>query len=324
MIKTSSFKSAWWLPGPHLQTLWPVLSWAKRKPTTIRQRLELADGDFIDLDWVNQNLNTPIIVILHGLEGSASSHYVRDMLYTLQQLNYRAVLMHFRGCSGEMNRTARYYHSGDTADLHCVIEMLRQHYPEKPLGAIGYSLGGNVLLKWLGETGVNNPLRCAIAISVPMLLNKSVDRMQRGFSRVYQWYLIKQLRQKLLQKQSRMVLPIEVDIEKIRDFWSFDDKVTAPLHGFKSAEDYYTKASSRQYLKSIAVPTLIIHAKDDPFTDASIIPPDDELSPFVTLELSVTGGHVGFIAGVIPGRGKSWLLQRVPTFIQEKFMESID
>lgn len=316
MIKPSSFKRAWWLPGPHLQTLWPVLSWAKKKPTTTRQRMELADGDFIDLDWVNQNLTTPIIAILHGLEGSASSHYVRDILYTLQQLNYRAVLIHFRGCSGEMNRAGRFYHSGDTADLQCIIEMLLQHYPQTPLGAVGYSLGGNVLLKWLGETGANNPLQCAVAISVPMLLNKSADRMQRGFSRFYQWHLIKKLKQKLLQKQLKMALPIKGDIKNIFDFWSFDDKVTAPLHGFQSADDYYQKASSRQYLKSITVPTLIIHAQDDPFTDASMIPHADELSPAVTLELSTAGGHVGFISGAIPGIGKSWLLQKIPTFIK--------
>ncbi|MCD6045525.1 MAG: hypothetical protein K0R48_688 [Gammaproteobacteria bacterium] len=319
MIKTSSFKPAWWLPGPHLQTLWPVLPWAKRKPATTRQRLELPDGDFIDLEWINQSLNAPIIVILHGLEGSASSHYVRDMLCTLQELNYRAVLMHFRGCSGEINRATRFYHSGDTADLQCVIAMLLQQYPHAPLGAIGYSLGGNVLLKWLGETGANNPLRCAVATSVPMLLNKSADRMQYGFSRFYQWYLLRQLKQKLLQKQRNRVLPMEVDIKSLRDFWLFDDKVTAPLHGFKSAEDYYQKASSRQYLKSIAIPTLIIHAKDDPFSDASIIPAASDLSSFVTLELSTTGGHVGFIAGAIPGFGKSWLLQRIPEFMNAHY-----
>lgn len=316
MIKSTSFKPAWWLPGPHLQTLWPVFSWAKKKPTTIRQRLELADGDFIDLDWVNQNLNAPIVVILHGLEGSSHSHYVRDILYTLQELNYRAVLMHFRGCSGEMNRKPRYYHSGDTADLQCVIELLQQRYPETPLGAVGYSLGGNVLLKWLGETGTNNPLYCAVAVSVPMLLNKSADRMQHGFSRFYQWHLIKQLKQKFLKKERKMLLPIEADMKNIHDFWSFDDKVTAPLHGFKSAEEYYQKSSSRQYLKSIVVPTLIIHAVDDPFTDTSIIPDADELSSSITLELSTTGGHVGFITGAVPGMGKSWLLQRIPAFIQ--------
>ncbi len=316
-IKTSAFKPAWWLPGPHAQTLWAVLSFTQKKPITTRQRLELPEGDFVDLDWVNPNLTTPIILILHGLEGSSQSHYARDMLYTLQQLNYRAVLMHFRGCSGHLNRAARYYHSGDTADLQFVVNTLLQQYPETPLGAMGYSLGGNVLLKWLGETGANNPLHCAVAISVPMLLNKSADRMQQGFSRLYQWYLIQQLKRKFREKQRKMELPIDVNTTNIHDFWSFDDKITAPLHGFKSAEDYYQQASSRQYLKSIAIPTLILHAKDDPFTDSSMIPDANALSSTVTLELSATGGHIGFISGAIPFKGKSWLLERIPGFIQE-------
>lgn len=317
MIKNSDFKPAWWLRGPHLQTLWPVLSWSKKKTILLRQRLELPDGDFLDVDWVNSHLDSPIVVILHGLEGSCQSHYARDMLYTWQKLGYRAILMHFRGCSGEINRTARCYHSGDTSDLAWLIHHLQQQYPNTPLAAIGYSLGGNVLLKWLGETAVDNPLQCAVAVSVPMLLNKSADRMQHGFSRFYQWHLIKQLKHKLKQKQLQTGVLRDVDIHRLKDFWSFDDKVTAPLHGFKSAVDYYKKSSSRQYLHSIVIPTLILHAKDDPFMDTTVIPHDHELSPQVTLELSEQGGHVGFIGGVIPGFGKSWLLQRIPSFVKQ-------
>ncbi|MBY0378325.1 MAG: hydrolase [Gammaproteobacteria bacterium] len=317
MIKNSNFKPAWWLSSPHLQTLWPVLFWAKKKPALLRQRLELPDGDFMDVDWVNQHLDAPIVVILHGLEGSCESHYARDMLYLWQQLGYRAVLMHFRGCSGEINRTARYYHSGDTGDLAWLVQNLQKHYPNTPLAAIGYSLGGNVLLKWLGETGTDNPLSCAVAVSVPLCLNKSADRMQQGFSRFYQWYLIKQLRHKLKQKHLQTGIAIDVDINSLKDFWSFDDKVTAPLHGFKNAEEYYTKSSSRQYLAAIAIPALILHAEDDPFMDPTVIPRDSELSSQITFELSERGGHVGFISGTIPGFGQSWLLQRVPDFVRQ-------
>lgn len=317
MIKDSDFKPAWWLRGPHLQTLWPVLPWRRKKTVLLRQRLELPDGDFIDVDWVNQHLDSPIVVILHGLEGSSQSHYVREMLYAWQQLGYRAVLMHFRGCSGELNRAARCYHSGDTNDLAWLIQNLQQHYPGTLLAAIGYSLGGNVLLKWLGETAADNPLRCAVAVSVPMLLNKSADRMRQGFSRFYQWYLIKQLKHKLIRKQLQTGVLKHVDMNSLKDFWSFDDKVTAPLHGFKSAEDYYEKSSCRQYLNAIAIPTLILHAKDDPFMDTTVIPHDHELSSQVTLELSEQGGHVGFIGGAIPWFSRSWLLQRIPEFVKQ-------
>ena len=323
MVKNSDFNPAWWLPGPHLQTLWPVLSGSKKTPTLLRERLELPDGDFIDVDWVNAHLDTPIVVILHGLEGSCHSPYARDMLYTLQHLGFRAVFMYFRGCSGEINRMPRYYHSGDTEDLAWLIQRLQKQYPNVPLTAIGYSLGGNVLLKWLGETEANNPLQCAVAVSVPMLLHKSADRMRNGFSRFYQWYLIMQLKQKLKQKQIQRGIHTNVDMEELKDFWSFDDKITAPLHGFKSAEDYYKKSSSRQYLKTIAVPTLILHAKDDPFTDDTVIPNENELSSAVTLELSAKGGHIGFISGTIPGRGQPWLSQRILQFIEQHSTKEI-
>lgn len=317
MIKNSDFKPAWWLPSPHLQTLWPVFSGAKKKPTLLRERLELPDGDFIDVDWVNAHLDAPIVVVLHGLEGSCHSHYARDVLYTLQCSGYRAVFMYFRSCSGEVNRMPRYYHSGDTEDLAWLIQRLQQQYPNVPLMAIGYSLGGNVLLKWLGETAENNPLQCAIAVSVPLLLYKLADRMQGGFSRFYQRHLITQLKHKLKQKQIQRGIHANVDMKELKDFWSFDDKITAPLHGFKSAEDYYNKASSRQYLKTIAVPTLILHAKDDPFMDDTVIPNETELSSSVTLEVSEKGGHMGFVSGVIPGRGQPWLPKRISQFIKQ-------
>ena len=316
MIKTSDFKPAWWLPGPHLQTVWPQLSKRKHNLPLNRQRLELPDGDFLDLDWLNRDLNTPIIVLLHGLEGSRQSHYIQRVLATLQHLGYRSVLLHFRGCSGEPNRLPRCYHSGETGDINTVIKTLQQHYPNTPLGAIGYSLGGNVLLKWLGETGNQNPLQCAIAVSVPMVLQQSADRMQHGFSRIYQWRLLKKLKRKLQQKQQQITLPFIVDDSANNSFWQFDNNITAPLHGFSDAMDYYRKSSSRQYLKDITVPTLVLHALDDPFTSKACIPSVEELSATVTVELSRHGGHIGFVSGHIPGLGKYWLQQRISTYLQ--------
>lgn len=318
-MSNNPFKPAWWLPNSHLQTIFPAVFRRRVDFPTERERLELPDGDFIDLEWVKaEDPSKPLVLVLHGLEGSIESHYARGMLRAISQLGLRGVFMHFRGCSGEPNRLSRNYHSGDTGDLAYVVRELRNRNPEVPLGAIGFSLGANVLLKWLGETDKENPLRAAIAISVPFELHKAAKRIQRGFSRFYQWYFIKYLRMRMSNKFNKVPVPIDPKIiNQVSTIIEFDDKITAPLHGFRGVDDYYMTASSRQYLHNICVPTLILHAKDDPFFSEDSIPETNELSPFVKLEVTETGGHVGFIAGNYPWRPQYWLEMRAPEFLKE-------
>jgi predicted alpha/beta-fold hydrolase len=311
----STFQPAWWLSNRHLQTLWPTFCRRAIKDLSVRrERFELADGDFLDIDWCGYN-HGPIVLILHGFEGSIASPYAKGMLQAIHANGWRGAFMHFRSCSGEHNRLPRIYHSGETTDVAAVVAELKRREPQTPIAAIGFSLGGNVLLKWLGETGQQNPLVAAAAISVPFELHKAADRINRGFSRVYQWHLLKSVRNKIKNKFDRIPTPFPLPTLKlINTLREFDDKVTAPLHGFASADDYYTQSSSRQYLKNITVPTLLLQAKDDPFMTDDLLPQPNELSKQITLELSEQGGHVGFVAGKFPWRPEYWLEQRIPAY----------
>lgn len=312
-----SFKPAWWLPGPHLQTLWPFIFRQKINIHTRRERFELFDGDFVDLDWSVSPGSGPIVVLLHGLEGSIQSIWAGGLMRAIEAQNWRSVFMHFRSCSGEMNRHVRLYHSGDTADLAEVIASIRQREPETPLAAIGCSLGGNVLLKWLGETGRDNPFTAAAAISVPFVISQTASKINCGFSRIYQWYFLRALNKKVRSKydhqSARWKMP---DLEKIRTLRLFDEYITAPLHGFNGAEDYYEKSSSRQFLAGIQVPTLLLQAKDDPLMTPDIVPAPEELSSVIHLELTQGGGHLGFVTGKIPWSAKYWVETRVPEFLK--------
>lgn len=312
----NQFKVAWWLKNPHLQTLWPTFVRRKKSLQLFRERVELQDGDFIDLDWYGSEKNSPIVFILHGLEGSANSPYANGMLQALTEQKWRGVVIHFRGCSGEVNRLSRSYHSGDTVDLATIVNIIHEREPEATLAAIGYSMGGNVLLKWLGETGINNPLSAAAAVSVPFLLADCVARLQQGFSKVYEKHFMKSLCEKMRGKFDLQPPPFPLaPLESLRTLRDFDDKVTAPLHGFDGADDYYKRSSSRQFLKSIQVPTLILQAKDDPFMSATVIPDVAELSSHIILEATEHGGHVGFIMGAFPWSPEYWLETRIPNFL---------
>jgi predicted alpha/beta-fold hydrolase len=315
------FKPAWWLPGPHLQTLWPNLCRRPIKKLPLEhERFELPDGDFLDLTWIGKNASGPLVILLHGLEGSVQSSYAQGMLHAIHQHKWRGVLMHFRGCSGVPNRLPRGYHSGETGDLDTFVKMLRRREPNTPLAAVGYSLGGNVLLKWLGETEENNPLTAAVAVSVPFELHKSADRIQQGFSRIYERHFLKHLSNRLSHKFKRQPVSFVMPpLSELKSIWEFDDKVTAPLHGFTSAKDYYSSSSSRQFLSKIKVPTLLLHAKDDPFMTPDAIPDVSELSECVKLEVTEKGGHVGFVMGSAPWRVRYWLEERVPLFLQDFF-----
>jgi predicted alpha/beta-fold hydrolase len=314
-LTRSDFRAPWWLRSAHLQTVFAPLFRRAPEVPLARERVELADGDFLDLDWTPRR-GSPVVLVLHGLEGSSDSPYARGILGAIHARGWRGVLMHFRGCSGEPNRLPRTYHSGDTGDLAEVVDKLLDRRDIPAMAAVGYSLGGNVLLKWLGERGAEAPVSAAVAVSVPFTLSRAADRLTTGLSRMYQRRLIGELRGKLRRKFSATSGPIDLTrAENSRDFWDFDDAVTAPLHGFKDVHDYYTRASSRQYLHKIGVPTLMLHAEDDPFMTPDVVPTGEELSPSVRLELSTRGGHVGFIHGSVPWRPRYWLEERIPAFL---------
>jgi hypothetical protein len=310
------FRPAWWLPSSHLHTLWPTL--ARRAPRLAlrRERLELADGDFLDLDWGPQRAGA-LVLVLHGLEGSSRSGYALGLLAATATRGWHGVVMHFRGCSGEPNRLPRSYHSGETGDLAAVVGLLRARHPGRRLAVVGYSLGGNVLLKWLGESGAAAPVDCAAAVSVPFELDAAAKRLTRGISRLYQWWLLRNLRHSVMRKVLSGVLPEDFSWRAAApDFWTFDDRVTAPLHGFAGADDYYRRSSCRQYLGGIGVPTLVLHARDDPFLSPEAIPAPAEVPATLTLEVYRAGGHVGFVAGRWPWAAQYWLEHRIPAFLE--------
>lgn len=323
MIIDSTFKPAWWLTNAHAQTLCSTVMRRVKPPIDRMERFELPDGDFVDLAWAVNGISAdaPLVVFLHGLGGGVDSTYVAGQLRAFNQRGWRAVLMHFRGASNEANRLPRAYHSGDTDDVDCLLHALAEREPHTKKALVGFSLGGNVMLKWLGEHSNQSLVQAAVAVSVPFQLNRVADRVNRGFSRVYQAHLLKRLRNVFTRKLAAHgdLLPLNArELESYRCFWTFDENITARLHGFPHVHAYYREASSRQYLIHITTPTLVIHALDDPFMTEDVLPRADELSEHVTLELSRCGGHVGFISGGVPGFPVYWLDQRIPDFLSER------
>jgi predicted alpha/beta-fold hydrolase len=314
-MQNADFKPAWWLRSPHLQTLWPVFSKKRYRLDLETERVELDDGDFVDLCWSKKPAADSVLV-LHGLEGSLNSHYANSLMYQLECAGFQPVFMYFRGCSGSRNRLPRAYHSGDTGDLHYVVNHIKNKTGRYPKAVAGFSLGANVLLKWLGETGSACPLTKAAAVSVPFTLHHAADRLQQGFSKVYRDYLLRSLRKNYLDKFSGMNSPLNVDVSQLTSFWDYDNEVTAPLHGFTDVQDYYDQSSCRQFLKHIKTPTRIIHALDDPFMYASTPPGENELGEAIDLLLTDRGGHVGFVSGKTPLSAFSWSERKIIEFLQ--------
>jgi len=321
MLLNSKFRPAWWLRNPHVQTLWAAKIQGSPHPVTIKERVITPDDDFLDLNWTDNedNTNQAVVLIFHGLTGSVHSNYVRSLMHYLAHHNIRAVLMHFRGCSDEPNKTAGSYHSGHTQDIRFIIDTVKDRYPNAPVAAVGYSLGGNALLKYLA-TDQKNALSFAVSVSPPLQLIEGAKRMNRGFSRLYQRVLLKQMRTTVRQKHKRYPqLGLDkLDFENTRNFFEFDHKVTAPLHGYDSWQDYYHRASTLHDLVNIRTPTHILWAQDDPFFSQKCIPTNAQLSPFVDFELSRHGGHVAFVAKRTKSDSYSWLSNRVGTLLTEK------
>ncbi len=338
-MSRDGFRPAWWLPGPHAQTIGARLLRSRAGETRLqRERLELPDGDFLDLDFAGGDPRSPLVVVLHGLEGSARSRYALEMYRALQARDIQAVGLNFRSCSGELNRVPRLYHSGDTGDLAWVLQLLAQRFPGRPIGAAGFSLGGNVLLKYLGEPGPHRPspslgdsrpvvgrgvVRAAAAVSAPFDLAAGARHLEVGFSRLYRRYLVTKLKRKTRVKAA--LLRGRVSMEQVRSartFVEFDDAATAPLHGFADAADYYARSSCGQYLPAIRVPTLLIHSADDPFLPASAIPREAVAgNPLLSADFTEYGGHVGFVSGR-PWAPVFWAEERAAAFLAEHLAQT--
>jgi uncharacterized protein len=312
------FRPAPWLRGPHAQTLAPFLFALRPALPWREERLELPDGDFVDLAHLDGGDTDARVCLFHGLEGNIRSHYIGGLAAALQARGMAVTLMHMRGCSGEPNRLPRAYHSGDTADMAYLFATLARREPCRALAAVGFSLSGNALLKYLGERGADTGLRRAVAVSVPFDLARAAHRIDQGFSRIYQSYLVRRMKASTHARRARLGdLPIAHErLEGATSFRDFDDAVTAPLHGFAGVDDYYTRSSSRPWLPRIETPTLVLHARDDPFVGPEAVPGADEAGPGVHLEISAHGGHVGFIAADSGLRPYRWLNRRIPDWLE--------
>jgi hypothetical protein len=319
MASGESYRAPHWLPGAHLQTIYPYLFRRVALPPLRRERWDTPDGDFIDADWLDGPAQAPLVVLFHGLEGCSRSHYARALLRALHAHGWRAVVPHFRGCAGELNRLPRAYHSGDHAEIDWMLRTAAQRSPHAPRFALGISLGGNALLKWLAHHGAAaaQVLTRAAAVSAPVDLSTAGHRLGRGFNRFYTWNFLRSLKRKSLAKlRHHPGLYDAHAVARARDLYQFDNLVTAPLHGFASTEDYWRRASSKPDLARIVLPTLIVHARNDPFLPGGHLPAREDVPANIALELPDQGGHVGFVTGPFPGR-VDWLPRRVIEFFSE-------
>ena len=332
---STAFRSPWWLPGGHAQTLYRKFSHAPAL-TQIRERVELDDGDFIDVDWsaetgYQEQASGIIVFILHGLCGCSRSPYILSLQKELAAHEISSVAMNFRGCSGEMNRLAKAYHSGISEDVEEVVEKLARRWPGREFVFVGNSLGANVTLKWLGQRRdlslgdaelATGSIKGAIAVSTPFDLAECSRAMLKGLSRLYGRYFVNRLVIDMVAKlqhfqttdraEQTEILHALGDPRSVGNIWDFDDRFTAPLHGFANAADYYTRSSSGQYLANIKAETLLIQSANDPLIPPTALPDRATLPSNVQLELTTTGGHVGFITG----RRSNWLENRIVRFIK--------
>jgi predicted alpha/beta-fold hydrolase len=308
------YRAPRWLHGGHLQTILPATCMAKPAVSYRRERWIAPDGDFIDVDFVDGQPGQPFVVLFHGLEGSSDSHYARSLMALLAARGWSGAVPHFRGCSGELNRLPRFYHSGDAPEIDWIVRRLRQRASGKFFAA-GVSLGGNALLRWLGEWQHQaDILDAACSVSAPLDLARGGESLSSGFNMLYTRMFLRSLKAKCLAKLERF--PGLFDRELLlaaRDLYEFDNVVTAPLHGYRDTDDYWNRASARHILNDITVPTLVLNARNDPFLPGVHLP--EQAAACVVLEYPEHGGHVGFAVGGPPGR-LDWLPQRLLHFFE--------
>ncbi len=321
---TTSYNAPAWLPGGNLQTLYPYFYKPAPRFNYRRERWELDDGDFVDVDWTNGSMDAPLVIFFHGLEGGSSSHYILSIINDLSHYQWRSAVIHFRGCSGMPNRLSRAYHAGDSTEIDWMLQRIAGHAQsfakQQPIYVIGVSLGGNALLKWLGEKGRNAQklVTGAAAISVPLDLAAAGAALDVGFNQVYTRHFLNTLKVKAFDKLEQFPgLFDAAALKKCSSIYDFDNLVTAPLHGFCNTDDYWRQSSSKQWLKHIQVPTLVINAQNDPFMPASVLPTSGQVSSAVSLEFPAEGGHAGFIQGPFPGT-LQWLPKRILSFFHHE------
>lgn len=328
----SPFRPAWWIPGPHGQTLWGKFFRRDETLPTKRERWDTPDGDFLDIWRLSTrdegDMTVPRVVLLHGLEGSIRSHYVNGIMREASRRGWAADLIIFRSCGEELNRARRFYHSGETSDLSFVIDRLASTNPYQPIALVGVSLGGNVLLKYLGEHNGKLPkcIFAAAAVSVPFDLGRGSKYISNGFSKVYEKHFLKSLKQKVQDKAVQFPDLIgSASWRNANTLYDFDDCITAPVHGFVNAEDYYNRSSSINYLDSIRVSTLLLNSRDDPFLPAEVLTEVEtiaERNAFLELEFTSRGGHVGFVGGSNPFSPVYYLEERIGSFFDEQLEQS--
>ncbi len=315
----SAFRPAAWLPGAHLQTVWGRLARSRRQVRFRREVLETPDGDELVVDHVDGPAGSPRGIVLHGLEGSSYSVYAQGLLHEIRERGWRGAAMNFRSCARDPadlermlpNRRPRLYHSGETEDLDFLARTLSARDPAAPLFAVGVSLGGNVLLKWLGEGRAARPLAAAVAISTPYDLAASARHLDTVLGRAYTGRFLATLKGKAVEVRSRFPEAAgKIDLRRAlaaRTFWEFDDAANAPLHGFEGADDYYRRASSLGYLPGIAAPTLCLSAADDPFLPREALERARRAAaPPVEFLVTSRGGHIGFVSGRAPWDARYW------------------
>lgn len=333
MSVTRSFRAAWWLPDPHSATLWGRIGRREPMPDTTVERWDTPDGDFVDvvrLATPGLAPDAPRVLMLHGLEGGRHSHYTKAMFREAKARGWGADLLLYRTCGSEPNRLPRSYHSGETTDPAFVVDRIAAEFPGAPLGIVGVSLGGNVLCKLLGEWGDETPahVKAAVAMSTPFDLARASRHIGQGFGAIYEWSFLRSLVPKALAKIDRHEeLAGLRTVAGARTLWEFDDKFTAPLHGFRDAADYYARASSLPYLSRIRVATLLLSAVDDPFLPRAVL--DDvrraaEGNDALHLEFPERGGHVGFTGGRWPWKPWYYGEWRAAEFLGAHFVSRSD
>jgi uncharacterized protein len=305
-----------WLPGGHLQTIYPALCIAKPAVAFRRERWQAPDGDFVDVDFVDGQPGQPFVVLFHGLEGSSNSHYARALMAVVAARGWSGAIPHFRSCSGELNLAPRFYHSGDAGEIDWIIRRLHARASGK-FYATGVSLGANALLRWLGESQHQAEIvDAACAVSAPLDLARGGEALSSGLNMIYTRMFLRTLKPKCLAKLDQFPgLFDRAALLGARDLYAFDNVVTAPLHGYRNTDDYWDRASARHVLGDISVPTLVLNAQNDPFLPGRYLP--RTASSHVKLEYPAHGGHVGFAHGALPSR-LDWLPTKLLHFLEGK------
>jgi uncharacterized protein len=317
---STSYTSPRWLVGGHLQTIYPARVLVAPPLTYRRERWTTPDHDFIDIDFVDGGVGSPFVALFHGLEGDSESNYAWALMSAVRERGWSGAVVHFRGCSGELNIAPRFYHSGDSEEANWVLRRLEQSYrvanPQGKFFAAGVSLGGNVLLRWLGESQTQAQIvDAAVSVSAPLDLAAGGASLSNGFNMIYTRSFLKTLRPKCLKKLEQFPNLFDRDaMLAARDLYEFDNIVTAPLHGYRNTDDYWHRASAKLVLNDICVRTLVLNAQNDPFLPARFLP--QQASTMVTLDYPKHGGHVGFSTGLFPGK-IDWLPQRILNFFTQ-------